>query len=175
MFTVNEYLVHFIGRLNEQYAEAVADLTDEQLYYRVNDETCHIAFHTWHWLRTEDNVLNFVCQDRKAPLWLRRNLHEAWKLPKIDQGTGMDRADAHALRVPSAEALAQYARDVQQDVLPYLQSVSEEGLQTVTKVVPFGERTKLQHIGETLIAHGNGHRGQINVMRALQGLSGDPI
>ncbi|MBI3953072.1 MAG: DinB family protein [Chloroflexi bacterium] len=171
----NEYLTHFIGNLNRQYEEALADLTDAQLYFLPNDQCCHIAWHAWHWVRTQDNIVNFICQDRKPPVWTRQGLPEKWGLPKVAQGTGMERAEALALRLPGRDAFLQYLRDVWADAEPYLGKVSAAELQTLTRVNPFGERPKLQHIGQTIIAHGNGHLGQIIALRSVQGLRGDPF
>ena len=171
--TTRDFLILFIERLHTLYQSAIDSLTDEQLHFQLNDETCHIAFHAWHFLRTEDNVLNFICQNRKMPLWVRQELHTQWGLPKIDQGTGMARDQAHALRVPSAAALVQYGRDVEADVMPYLKALSEDALQRMVKLVPWGELPVLQQIGQTVISHGNGHLGQIYGMRAAQGLGGD--
>ena len=171
--TTPDFLLYFIERLHEQYQTAIDGLSDDQLYFRLNDETCHIAFHAWHFLRTEDNILNFICQNRKPPLWMRQDLHTQWGLPKLDQGTGMEREQAHTLRVPSAAALVQYARDVAADVLPYIKALNDAELQRPVKLVPWGELPVLQQIGQTVIAHGNGHLGQIYTMRAAQALSGD--
>ena len=170
---INDFLTLFIGNLHTQYEDALKDLTEEQLYFRPSDKSNHIAFHAWHFLRTKDSVCNFILQDRKPPVWLRQNLHEAWGLPKVDQGTGMSPADANALRVPSAAALVKYGHDVHADILPYIQSVTQADLESIAKLNPFGERAKLLHIGQTIIAHGNGHLGQIYTLRAVQGLSGD--
>lgn len=170
---INEYLVHFVGDLNRQFEEALADLADGQLYFLPNDHCCHIAWHAWHWVRTQDNIVNFVCQERKPPVWIRQALPEKWGLPKVAQGTGMERAEALALRLPSRGVFLQYLRDVWADAEPYLAKVSEQELQAVTKVLPFGERPKLQHLGQTIIAHGNGHLGQIMALRSIQGLRGD--
>ena len=174
-YSVNDYLSHFLGRLNTQFQEAITDLSDEQLYHRVTDGGNHSAFIAWHWLRTEDNVLNFICQGRKAPLWLRQELHEKWDLPKVDQGTGWDIADAQALRIPDTGALIQYAKDLNEDVMPYLGSVSRDDLQVETKVAPWGDAPVIQHIGQTILVHGNGHLAQIYMIRSLLGLGGDPF
>ncbi len=173
--TTNEYFAHFVGQLHEWYTRALTDLTDEQLYFHPNDESNHIAFQAWHFIRTKDNVINFIMQDRKAPVWLRQNLFEEWDLPKVDQGTGMDTADALALRLPSADALIQYANEVHADTMPWVESVSADELQTIRKIMPWGEATSLQLFGQTVVAHGNQHIGQINVLRSLQGLSGEDI
>lgn len=168
--TVNEYLAHFITQLHEWYGQALGDLTEEQLYYQPTKSSNHAAFIAWHFFRTKDNVINFIMQDRKAPVWLRQELHEKWNLPKVDQGTGMDPAEAHGLRVPSLDALLTYADEVHADVMPWVESVSEEDLQTVRKLLPWGELPSVQHVGQTIIAHGNQHLGQIDLLRAAQGL-----
>ena len=170
MAPINALLDTFITRLHEQFEGSLQDLSDAQLHWRPNDETLQIAFHAWHFLRTKDNVVNFVLQDRKMPLWVRENMHETWKLPKVAQGTGMSREDALALRVPSAQALIDYGRVVHDDVMPYLRGVGVEELHSLCRLDPWGERSKLEHILQTLIAHGNGHLGQIDVLRCLQGL-----
>ncbi len=169
----NEYLSFFVSLLNDQYAEAITGLTDEQLYYLAYQKANHIAWQAWHFARTEDNIINFVCQNRKLPVWARQGLAEKWSLPRNAQGTGMTTEEAHAVRIPSVAALAQYIRDVNDDVAPYLKSASQEDLNTIVKVVPWGDATKLQHIGRTIIAHGNGHLGQIFTVRSIMGLQGD--
>lgn len=171
----NDYLTYFTSQLGEEYVKHLSGLTEEQFYHCPTDETCHIAFHAWHYVRTVDNIVNFVCQDRKPTVWIRQELNEKWNLPKAAQGTGMERAEARALHVPSVDAFVQYTRDVFDDILPYLKSASESDLQTVQKVQILGEISRLQMIGQSVITHGNQHLGQIQVMRAIQGLPGGEI
>ena len=167
-----EFLHHFIGKIHDDMAAAVGDLTDEQLYYHPEGGV-HAAFHAWHIIRTADNVINFVCQDRKPPLWMRQNLFEEWGHPKAAQGTGMELADAQALRLPSNTAFQKYITDTKADVLSYLESASDDDLAVETEVKPFGVKSKFQHIGQTIVVHGGIHLGQIKMLRTLQGLRGD--
>jgi hypothetical protein len=172
---INQCLTHFIGGLNRDLQAALTGLTDEHLYYLPNENCCHIAFHAWHFLRTEDNIINFACQDRKMPLWIRQSLPEKWGLPRVAQGTGMTAQDANALRLPSLDSLIQYSLDIWTDVEPYLAGASTDELQSIARVPPAGERPKLQHIVQTVLAHGNRHLGQIIVLRSLQGLQGESL
>ena len=170
---INQFLTHFVGELNKGYEEAVAGITDEQLYFLPNENTCHIAFHAWHFARTEDNVINFVCQNRKMPVWVRQGLHDKWGLPKVTQGTGMSLIEARALRLPSTESLIQYIRDTWADIEPYLRSISAEELQGIVNIRQWGDKPRLQQIGRTIVAHGNDHLGQIKTLRSIQNLQGD--
>jgi len=170
---INECLTHFIGNLNQDYLDSLSDLTDEQLHFLPNDRSCHIAFHAWHFIRTEDNIINFVCQGRKPSVWARQGLAERWGLPAVAQGTGMPLAEARVLRLPGLAPFLQYARDVRADITPYLANASAADMESIVKVVPYGERPKLQQIVQTVLAHGNRHLGQILVLRAMQGLGSE--
>ena len=70
---INGYLTHFIGNINKDYREAISGLTDQQLYYLPNDNCCHVAFHAWHFIRTEDNIINFICQNTSRPFGYGRD------------------------------------------------------------------------------------------------------
>jgi hypothetical protein len=170
---INEYLKYFTGNLNKDYQDAISGLSDAQLYFLPNDNCNHIAFHAWHFIRTEDNIINFVCQNRKPPVWLRQGLPEKWGLPKVDQGTGMDHAAANAIRLPGIDPLIQYMHDVWADVEPYINDATEEELQSLALIRGSGEKAKLHHILKTVIIHGSRHLGQIYVLRSLQGLPGE--
>ena len=167
---VGELLTHFLGSLHQGFETCLRELDDEQIHWRHSDDTVSIAFHTWHAVRTKDNIINFVCQDRKKPVWLRQGLDEAWGLPRVDQGTGMSDEQALQIRVPSVEALLQYAQDVHDDVIPYVRDSGEEELASTVRVVQFGHLEKSQQIMQTCIAHANTHLGMVVTMRALLGI-----
>ncbi len=166
---VQELLIHFMQSLHDGYIAALDDLTDEQLNWRYNDEAVSPGFHAWHYIRTKDNIVNFVCQDRKPPVWLRKGLNESWNFPKVAQGTDMARDEAHELLIPSATQLIAYFNDVHDDVLGYLNASTDADLAETVRVVQFGHQAKSQQIMQTCIAHGNGHLGQILNTRTVMG------
>jgi len=172
---INEQLADFIGNLNRDYLGAVTDLTDAQLYFLPDDNCNHIAFHAWHFARTEDNIVNFVCQNRRPPVWIRQALHDKWGLPKVDQGTGMPHADANAMRLPGIEPFLQYVKDVAADTDTYLKNISEEELYANVFIRYMGDQPRLHVILQTIITHGNRHLGQIMMLRSLQGLQGESM
>ncbi|HLZ70264.1 MAG TPA: DinB family protein [Dehalococcoidia bacterium] len=171
MVEIREYLRYFIDQLHGNYEKALADLTADEWRHRPGPETNHIGFTAWHWVRTEDNVVNFVLQ-RKNTVWLDQGLDQNWQLPKAAQGTGMPREEAHAMTVPPPAEFLPYARAVWQSTAPYYAALTPDELDRVVRVMPFGEIPVLQALGQILIAHGNQHLGEIWLTRELQGKSG---
>ena len=166
-----EYLKHFIGVLHSGYEDAIKDLTPEQFAFRPSEGTNHIAFAAWHWVRTEDNIVQFVLQ-RRSTVWLDDGLDVAWGLPRVAQGTGMAPVEAHNMPIPTTTAFLGYARNVWLKTDDYLAGLTQGELDRVTKVMPFGEIPVFQVLGQTLIAHGNQHLGEVWLTRELQGLRG---
>ena len=169
--TEREFLTHFVGRLLDGIVEGIEDLSAEELHFRPHEDGNSIAFDAWHVMRTADNVIYFAF-DREQPVWAQQGLAERWALPRTAQGTGTDPDEAHALQFPEADALAQYGRDVRRAVVERIEGMSDEYLDAVTEVRPWGEIPRKQAIGQTIIAHGNNHLGQIAIARMLVGKPG---
>lgn len=173
--TLVELLGSHLKRLHEDLETAVRDLTPEQLHWRPSDGCNHIAFSLWHYVRTEDNLIRFVLQDRRTTVWLEQGWNERFGLDRVAQGTGMGQEDAIAVRLPPAAEFSPYMRAVWQSTEEYLGSITDNDLQRVFTVRPFGERPAVQVLAENLLTHGFSHLGEIWVLRGLQGLKGSPI
>ena len=158
-----------MASLHDGYIAALDDLDDDQLNWRYDDHSVSVGFHAWHYIRTKDNIVNFVCQDRKPPVWLRQGLNETWNFPRVAQGTDMERSEAQGLRIPSTADLIGYFNDVHEDVMGYLNTATDADLAETVRVVQFGHQAKSQQILQTCIAHGNGHLGQILNTRSVMG------
>ncbi len=169
--TMQQYLALFATRALDGMVAAIEDLTHEELHARPSPLSNSIGWEAWHVFRTADNLVHFVFH-RERPIWLAQGLDEAWGLPRVEQGTGMDPDTAHALVFPDANRLAQYGRDVRAAVIPRIESMSGDDLQSRTLVRPWGEVTRQESIGQVVIAHGNGHRGQVSTARASLGKRG---
>jgi hypothetical protein len=168
---LKDYLHHFTNALHENWEAALADLSDEQFHHQPSANTNHIAFTAWHWVRTEDNIVQFVLQ-RKPTVWLEMGLNEKWSLPKNEQGTGMAPDQAYAMHIPSPAEFLDYAKAVWARTTPWIDQVTQDELARITKVMPFGEIPVLQIFGQTIIAHGNQHLGEVWLIREMQGLKG---
>ena len=159
------------GRVLEDAAAAIGDLSLEELHVRPGAACNSIGFDVWHLVRTADNLI-FFAFERERPVWLQQGLDAAWGLPKADQGTGMAAAEAQALRFPGAEALAGYCRDVASAVRPRIASMSDASLGETTRIKPQGEMARGAIIGQVIVAHGSAHLGQVNLARTLLGRPG---
>lgn len=168
-------LQHFYGRyvrsLLTELADAIADLSEDELNARPHEDCNSIGFDAWHVARTADNLV-FFAFDRERPLWLNEGLDERWGLPKVDQGTGMAPADAHALHFPAAAELAGYVTAVRDAVAPRIEAMTDEYLASTTTIRPHGELSKAQIIGQVIVNHGNNHLGMISIARTLLGKPG---
>jgi uncharacterized damage-inducible protein DinB len=169
--TVQQYLALFAARALDGMAQAIEELTLEQLHFRAAPSANSIGWEAWHLFRTADNIVHFVFS-RERPVWLTQGLNEAWSLPRNEQGTGMEPEVAYALVFPEAALLAAYGRDVRAAVIPRIEAMTEDELQVVTLVRPWGEISRHEAILQTIIAHGNGHLGQVSMARAILGKPG---
>lgn len=165
---MQRFASHFVGRVLDELIDSVADLSDEELHALPPGAPNTVGFIAWHVFRSADNVVLFAFE-RERTVWMRQGLHRAWDLPRIEQGTGMEAADAAAMRFPDAAALADYGRAVRDEILPRIEAMGEDYLMSVTRVVPWGEVPRLEAIGQTIIVHGSQHLGEIAAVRRLLG------
>jgi hypothetical protein len=152
---------------------ALDGLTAEQINDTRNALTNSLGFDVWHVARTIDNIIHFVFE-REQPVWLRQAFHEAWNLPKVDQGTGMDPSAAYALQFPAPAEFMRYTGAVRAAVVPRIAAMSDQYLGTLMTIRPWGEVPRVEAIGHGLIGHGNGHLGRASYVRTLCGLPGLP-
>ena len=161
----------FTARGLEGMAHAIEELTREQLHFRPAPASNSVGWEAWHVFRTADNIVHFVFH-RERPIWLTQGLDQAWGLPRVEQGTGMDADVAHALEFPEPALLAAYGRDVAAAIVSRIEAMTVDELQVVTLVRPWGEITRQEAIGQTIISHANGHLGQVSAARAVLGKTG---
>lgn len=161
-----------LHRLHETIEDCVKDLSEEQLHRipsghpRLNS----IAFEFWHYVRTEDTVINHFLRGRQPTVWALGEWHERFGHPKNRQGTGMATEDAQALRISDMPAFLDYTSQVWASTDAFLDEVSEDRLREVITVPPLGELTYGQVLMRPILTHGFTHVGQIETMRVLLGL-----
>ncbi len=169
--TLVEFLRGAIRNEHNMLDQAVRDLTPEQLHFVPPGTTAnHIGFTIWHYVRTEDNIVQFILQNRKPTVWVANNHHERWRLEKVAQGTGMPVEIAQAMRLPPIAEWMTYQQSVWQATDAYLASIDDGALERTVKVMPFGEIPAHRALSMPVLTHGHGHLGEICVLRVLQGL-----
>ena len=68
---------------------AVPDMTAEQWNARPADKGVSAFFSLWHYVRTEDNIVNWVAQQQMT-VWIDGGWDEHFGLHRTSQGTGDD-------------------------------------------------------------------------------------
>ncbi len=176
MTTITEFLQQALRNQHGQIDQAVQELTPEQLHWLPPDSPVnHIGFTLWHYVRTEDNIVQFILQDRKPTVWIQDGYFEKFGLHKIAQGTGMSTEDAQAMRLPAISDWMAYQQAVWQATDDYISSLDDAALDQTVKVQPFGEIKASMALGQVCLTHGHAHFGEICSMRVLQGLSSSLI
>lgn len=166
-----ELLRQALRNQHNQLDQAVRDLTPEQLHWTPpGTKANHIGFTLWHYVRTEDNIVQFILQGRTPTVWIAGGFFERFGLDRVAQGTGMPTADANALRLPPLAQWLEYQRAVWQATDGYLGSVKDEALEAAVTVKPLPEMPAQQALASICLGHGHSHFGEICMLRVLQGL-----
>ena len=164
-----------LSRLHIDLDQAVSSLDHDQLHWVPKDNCNHIAFNLWHYVRTEDNLIRFVLQDRRPTVWLQEGWNEIFKLDRISQGTGMDIEEANDLTINSLQEFLKYMSAVWNSSKDYLANLDTGDLGKKFIVRPMGERSASQVLTENLLTHGFTHLGEISMLKRLQNLGGSII
>jgi DinB superfamily len=175
MAIVLDFIRESIQQQHEAWDKAISDLLPEQMHFRPNDQGNHIGFIAWHYVRTEDNLVQFVFQNRKPTVWLAGGYDQKFGLPRTTQGTGMPSEEAARMRVPSAEQWMTYQQAVWQATDNWLGSVTEEDILRTVRIMPFGDITVMTALRIPIVNHGFLHLGQVGHLRKLQGLKSSDL
>lgn len=166
-----ELLRQALRNQHNQLDQAVRDLSAEQLHWTPpGTKANHVGFTVWHYVRTEDNIIQFILQGRKPTLWISGGFYERFGLDRVAQGTGMTTEAANTLRLPAAAEWLEYQQAVWQATDGYLGSVKDAELESVITVKPLPEMPAWQAIATICLGHGHSHFGEICMLRVLQGL-----
>jgi DinB family protein len=163
-------LVHLeMKRLHDALDGSLTGLTPEQRHTIVNPRANSIAWVVWHVVRTEDNVVRFVLQNRRPPVWTEGGYAEKLGLPPIAQGTGMSTEDAHALRIKDVELFREYMHKVWASTDDFVATTDPAALDKVITVRPLGEMPGIRALAQVCASHGMQHFGEIELARTLVG------
>lgn len=152
--------------------KAVEQMSADQLNFRPQEGGVSGFFSLWHFVRTEDNVINWVLQQRPT-VWLEGGYDERFGLPRTAQGTGMTDDEARAIRIDDVPGFLEYQRRVWEATDAYLAGMSDDEFESrQVTVKPLGEMSVWNAIYGLCLSHGYRHIGEIEYQRGVQGLGG---
>jgi hypothetical protein len=169
MMTLVEFLQQEMRRLHRILERGVADLSEQEWHFLPPGYNNCIAFALWHEVRTEDNIVNFVLQDRKPTVWLEGGYDEKLGLHRTAQGTGMSVDEARGFRVRDFDLFMEYVRAAWASTEEYLSNPDQSALEKTVTIRPLGEMPAARGLAQVVMTHGFQHLGEIDVLRTIQG------
>jgi len=172
MLSAAEFIHAGLTQLHKNFDKAVSDLSPEQLHTVPggHPKANTIAFVLWHYVRTEDNVVRYVIQDRRPTVWVEGGYGEKLGLHPAAQGTGMSAADAQALRIKDVALFKDYMRQVWASTDELFGSGNAAVLDKTVVVRPLGEMPAIRALGNVCFGHGQAHFGEVELARTLIGV-----
>ena len=172
MLTALDFVRAEFARLHAVLDKNLTELTPDQLHTipAGNAKANHIAWNLWHVARTEDNVVRFVLQNRRPPVWGEGGYAEKLGLPPVTNGTGQSTAEAQALRLKDVKLFGEFTQKVWASTDEFLARTSAEELARTVTVKPLGDMPAIRALGQICVSHAFSHVGEIDLARTLLGL-----
>jgi hypothetical protein len=160
-----------LGRLHTLFDTVLEGLTPEQLHQipAGHPKANHIAWGVWHYVRTEDNVVRYILQNRRPIVWQEGGYADKLGLPPVAQGTGMSTEEAQALRIKDLGLFREYMARVWASTDEYLAKVDPAALDAAVTIKPLGEMPAIRALAQVCVSHGFTHAGEIELARTLVG------
>ena len=169
---LHEFIHQELHRLHALLEKGVADLSPEEWHAVPHEGGNSIAFNLWHYVRTEDNIVRFILQNRRPTVWMEGGYAEKLGLPPVAQGTGMPLEEAQTLRIGDIDTFRRYMEDAWRSSDEFLGNPDESTFDEIITVRPLGEMPRIRALGQVCVSHGFGHAGHIDLLRQLMGKPG---
>jgi hypothetical protein len=166
-----EYLHRELRDMHRLYDRVTRDLTDMQANHVPQGGHQNLAFSLWHYVRTEDNVVQFVVQ-RQPTVWLAGAWHDRFGLDPKSQGTGFTDDDARAFRIHDIAAFRAYMADVFSASEAFVAALDDSEAERTVTVKPLGEMSVLTVVSGMCVTHGYRHLGEIEFAKGLVAAKG---
>lgn len=171
MMTAMEFVQSELTRIHTMFDQALDGLTPDQMHAVPGGTTKAntIAWQVWHCVRTEDNVVRFVLQDRRSPVWVEGGYAEKLGLPPVAQGTGMSTEEAQALRIKDVPLFREYMQKVWASTEELFAKHDAAFFDKPVKIKGMGELKAVVALGFICVSHAMTHVGEIELSRTLLG------
>ena len=171
MITALEFIQGGLKQLHGNLDKQLEGITPEQLHAIPggNPKANTIAWGLWHYARTEDNVVQYILQNKKTPIWVESGYAAKTGLPETAQGTGMPAAEAQALRIKDLAAFKEYMGRVLAATDALIATNDQALLDRMVTIRPLGEMHAMRALGAVCLTHGAQHFGEIELARTLVG------
>jgi hypothetical protein len=171
MITALEFIQGGLAMLHANLDKQLEGITPDQLHAvpAGNPKANTIAWGLWHYVRTEDNVVQYILQNKKPPIWIEGGYAAKTGLPETAQGTGMPVAEAQALRIKDIAAFKEYMAKVWASTDALIARNDQALLDRMVTVRPLGEMHAMRALGQVCLTHGMQHFGEIELARTLVG------
>ena len=171
MLTAADFIRAQLKRLHGGLDKSMAELTSDQLH-RIpagHPKANTIAWGIWHYVRTEDNVVRYILQNRRPIVWAEGGYAEKLGLPPVAQGTGMTTQEAQAFRIKDLGLFREYVKKVWASTDEYLAKVDPATLDATVTIKPLGDMPAIRALAQVCVGHGFTHVGEIELARTLVG------
>jgi hypothetical protein len=168
------YLQSAIKNLHKDLSEAITELNSEQLHFRPLGHGKSIAFIIWHFVRTEDIVVNSFLQ-KKLQIWNANGWAEKLGIDLDCGATGISADQTATMRIHDMGEFCKYMNSTFETSEAYLENLTDWHLESECDLPLLGTKPLLNVIGDILIQHASNHLGEIYYLRELQGLEGNPL
>jgi hypothetical protein len=171
MLTAADFIQGQLRRLHASLDRVLAELTPDLLHTvpAGHPKANTIAWGLWHYVRTEDNIVRWVIQERRPPVWAEGGYGERLGLPPVAQGTGMSTEEAQALRIRDIPLFQEYTQKVWAGTEELFAAATPALLEKRIVVKPLGEMSVIRCLGQVGLTHGMTHLGEIELARTLVG------
>lgn len=167
--TAIEYVRMELERLHGMLDKTLEDITEAQVHQAPGAKVNTVAWSVFHVARTEDNIVRFVLQDRRSPVWVEGGYAEKFGLPPVANGTGMSTEDAHALRIKDLGLWKDYQRKVWASTDELFDKAPAEFWDKTVTIKGMGEMPAWRAVAQICMIHGFMHAGQLETARTLVG------
>ena len=171
--TAAEFVKMELGRLHKMLDGTLSGLTPEQLHAAPagHKKANTIAWNLFHVVRTEDNIVRFVLQNRRPTVWQEGGYAEKLGLPPVAQGTGMTSEEAQAMRIKDVDLFRDYMQKVWASTEELFAKSSPDFWDTTVTIKGMGDMPAIRALGQICATHTAMHVGQTELIRTLLGVS----